>query len=181
MLAQTNVRESVHPAHIRFERMRGYQHQVLLNKLQAELGITLTEAAVLFEDVKRFLALCVSTPQPLAPTKALDQGWHAFILFTNDYSSFCKQYCGHYVHHEPEDPLAPVKDYETVPRTRKLANIVFGDLSPNWSGPVASAEAVDCNPPSCQPKDCSPNDCKRIETSSADTLTCMGKGCMNNG
>lgn len=81
--------------------MRGYQHPILLNKMQAELEITRTEAEILFEDVKKFLALCVTTPQSqsLAPTKALDQGWHVFLLFTKDYAQFCKDYCGRYVHH----------------------------------------------------------------------------------
>lgn len=150
MLQQANVRESVHPAYVRFERMSGYQHPVLRNKLQADLGLTPEQADALFEDVKRFLALCVSTPQSLAPTKTLDKGWHAFILFTKDYAQFCKDYCGRYVHHQPEDPFAKVKDYVSVRHTRELAELIFGNLSPNWFGKDAQT---------CQGKDCSPGDC----------------------
>ena len=149
-MQQANVRESVHPAYARFERMSDYQHPVLLNKLQAGLGLTQEQARALFEDVKRFMALCVSTPQPLAPTKAIDQGWHAFILFTKDYAQFCKDYCGRFVHHAPEDPFAKVRDYESVRRTREIADLVFGNLSPNWLGKGAVT---------CQGKECSENDC----------------------
>lgn len=133
-MSQTLVSEKVHPASLCFDLMRNYQHPVLLNKMQAELGITLGEAEILFKDVKMFLALCVTTHQSLAPAKALDQGWHLFILFTKDYAQFCKDYCGRFVHHHPEDPFAIVKDYDSVPHTRKLAKSVFGTLSPNWSG-----------------------------------------------
>lgn len=167
MQPQASVRESVHPAHTRFGRMSGYQLPILLNKMQAELGITRKEAEVLFEDVKRFLALCSTTTQPLAPTHALDQGWHAFILFTKDYAEFCKTYCGgRFIHHVPEDSFAAVKDYESVPRTRKLAALIFGELSPNWAGPSGkNGECKDCCPDSCQGKDCSANDCTSCKTS----------------
>ncbi|MHB1769713.1 MAG: glycine-rich domain-containing protein [Minisyncoccota bacterium] len=163
---QTCVRESVHPAYTRFGRMRNYQHPILLNKIQMELGITRAEAEILFEDVKRFLALCVTTPQPLAPTKTLDQGWHTFILFTKEYGQFCKDYCGRYVHHQPEDPFAEAKDYDSIPRTRELARVVFGDLSLNWQGPSGKTEAADCCPSGCQGKDCSPGDCTSCKTCS---------------
>ncbi len=29
----------------------------------------------------------------------LDEMWHTFILFTNDYADFCNQFFGHYIHH----------------------------------------------------------------------------------
>ena len=162
-MLQTLVRESVHPAHSCFELMRNYQHPTLLNKIQVELKITRAEAEILFGDVKKFLALCVTIPQSqsLSPTKAIDQGWHTFLLFTKDYAQFCKDYCGCYVHHQPEDPFAEVKDYDSVPRTREFAKIVFGDLSLNWRGPSGSLNASDCSPAGCQPKDCSPNECQR--------------------
>lgn len=31
----------------------------------------------------------------------IDQMWHEFILFTHDYSRFCEQYFGEYMHHMP--------------------------------------------------------------------------------
>ena len=115
-----------------FERMRGYNLPVLLNKMEIELAITPEEAKTLFEDVKKFLALSTAVRQPLAPPHAVDEGWHLFILFTKDYEAFCKEYCGHFVHHVPEDPFATVKDYESIPSTCRVASSIFGDLSGNW-------------------------------------------------
>lgn len=176
-MVQASVRESVHPAHSCFELMRDYRHPILLNKMQAELGITCAEAETLFEDVKKFLALCVTSPQSqsLAPTKALDQGWHTFILFTKDYAQFCKDYCGRYVHHHPEDPFAETKDFESIPRTRRLAMLVFGKLSANWQGnPLGKCSGKDCSD-----KDCSTecNQCSSCKQSVVAMMTCQGKDC----
>ena len=32
----------------------------------------------------------------------IDEMWHMFILFTEDYYNFCNKYFGHYIHHLPE-------------------------------------------------------------------------------
>lgn len=31
----------------------------------------------------------------------IDEMWHTFILFTMDYTTFCDEYFGHYLHHTP--------------------------------------------------------------------------------
>ena len=33
--------------------------------------------------------------------KEIDDMWHTFILFTKDYTSFCQEYYGKYLHHQP--------------------------------------------------------------------------------
>lgn len=161
------VRESVHPALTQYGRMCSYTHPVLLNKMQVECSLNREEAEELLDDVKRFLALCATTPSPLAPTRSLDRGWHLFILFTVDYASFCKQYCGRFIHHVPEDPFNEARDFQTVPRTQELASLVFGSLSSNW---LASPMKADCCPDGCQGKDCSTNDCTSCKTSAGKSL-----------
>lgn len=32
---------------------------------------------------------------------AIDEGWHSFLLYTEDYASFCNEYLGEFVHHVP--------------------------------------------------------------------------------
>ncbi|HUH01293.1 MAG TPA: hypothetical protein VML75_04815 [Kofleriaceae bacterium] len=63
------------------------------------------EAQALFDDLKRWLWL---KAQPDAPVlvvtremQILDEMWHCFILFTEEYASFCEHYCGGFVHHHP--------------------------------------------------------------------------------
>lgn len=33
----------------------------------------------------------------------VDNMWHTFIIFTEDYTSFCKKYFGEYLHHRPNN------------------------------------------------------------------------------
>ena len=126
------------PSQSLFMRMQDYEHPVLLNKMEEELGISQEEAQTLFDDVKKFLALSLTAHQPLAPPHAVDKGWHLFILFTRDYERFCREYCGRFVHHVPEDPFSTDKDYESIPRTCSAASSVFGELSENWCPAGAS-------------------------------------------
>jgi hypothetical protein len=52
-----------------------------------------------------FLVACARNPEtPLAPSRAVDHGWHAFILHTREYADFCARVAGHFIHHAPEDP-----------------------------------------------------------------------------
>jgi hypothetical protein len=126
-----------------FDEMSQYRNQLVVDKLHADLSISPTEANVLFEDVKRFIALCVTTPQPLAPPRIVDQAWHQFILTTRDYFYFCDRHCGRYVHHQPADPFAAAKDYSAERRrTRLLAEAVFGTLSPNWNESETGAKCT---------------------------------------
>ncbi|XVQ07272.1 glycine-rich domain-containing protein [Spirillospora sp. CA-255316] len=49
-----------------------------------------------------FLKACADAPgRNLSPTKAVDPGWHAFILHTEDYANFCDTYAGAFIHHRP--------------------------------------------------------------------------------
>ena len=134
---------SVHPARTHFPHMLEYQRPALVNKLQADLGLTPAEAEILFTDVKRFIALAATTTRPLTPTVALDRAWHAFILDTRAYAEFCKAYCGRFVHHTPDDPFGPARDRSTVTQTLVLARSVFGTLSTNWEC-TESAECTRC-------------------------------------
>lgn len=131
MLAQMAAR--THPSLAVFDRMRSYRHPVLINKMMAELELKKEEAEELLDDVKRFLSL---PGRGMAPTEAVDKGWHLFILFTADYEAFCMKFLGRFVHHIPEDPfrVRTRRDFEAVPRTMALAQEIFGELSANWSG-----------------------------------------------
>jgi hypothetical protein len=38
------------------------------------------------------------------PMKEIDDMWHEFILFTQDYADFCNHYFGEFIHHKPVIP-----------------------------------------------------------------------------
>jgi hypothetical protein len=43
------------------------------------------------------------------PNGLVDEVWHSHILFTSDYSTFCTEVAGKFVHHYP-----PMKDFSEV-------------------------------------------------------------------
>lgn len=131
-----------HPACDLYERMRGYRNDLLIKKLRADMKLSVDEATELFEDVKRFIALCATTPESLGLSRQIDQAWHTFILITRDYIKFCTDHCDRYIHHEPSDPFAPdAKDYRAErEKARMLALSVFGSVSKNWD--VDSAQCT---------------------------------------
>jgi hypothetical protein len=52
-----------------------------------------------------FLLACALYPEGhLAPSKAVDVGWHAFLLHTADYVEFCDRVAGRFIHHYPTGP-----------------------------------------------------------------------------
>ncbi|WP_445168864.1 glycine-rich domain-containing protein [Mycolicibacterium sp. Dal123E01] len=64
---------------------------------------TPAEAELLFTEAKRYLVLCEATPQKSfgMHSAVVDQAWHAFILFTAEYTDFGNRFFGGYVHHSP--------------------------------------------------------------------------------
>jgi hypothetical protein len=157
-----------------------YENPSVIHRLVSKDGYTHDDATTIFEDVKRFLFLATTTTEPLAPTKRVDDGWHAFILHTIDYMQFCNRFFGHYVHHTPNPPGAPKGDGALLRRTCEIASLAFGDLSKNWAlspngfspelcvGPVddnprkllAPTSSGDCSPTTnCEsaPSDCALN------------------------
>ncbi|MQY04757.1 glycine-rich domain-containing protein [Actinomadura macrotermitis] len=52
-----------------------------------------------------FLKACALNPGAgLAPSEAVDIGWHTFILHTREYADFCQRVAGRFIHHTPADP-----------------------------------------------------------------------------
>lgn len=84
------------------------------------------DAKVLEIECKRFLYLAAITPNLIiAPTKPIDEYWHQFVLFTQEYQKFCNQFAGWFVHH---NPLAG-PDHETFfKRTQHMVQKVFGQF-----------------------------------------------------
>jgi hypothetical protein len=50
----------------------------------------------------------------LRSMREIDEMWHEFILFTEDYSDFCQRYFGRYIHHLPNvfDNMPMTKEEE---------------------------------------------------------------------
>src|SRR5262249_43252936 len=59
----------------------------------------------IFDEVKKFIVLVRSDNLVNWEMYSLriDEGWHQFILFTNEYMDFCEQFFGGYVGHSPSN------------------------------------------------------------------------------
>lgn len=76
----------------------------LTQRLAKDHGLDETYAARIVDQTGAFLKACADNPTTaLAPSMAVDLGWHAFVLHTADYADFCQQIAGRFIHHVPSD------------------------------------------------------------------------------
>lgn len=133
-----------------------YQHAGLVHRLQDKEKMSEDEAQKLFVDTLKFLYLCGTCDEILAPPDKIDTAWHHFILFTKDYRTFCHNFFGRFIHHSP---LLPGEKLEGHPlaTARQKARSTFGEkLSPNWAVVSANGDCnADCRPSTnCQDPKC---------------------------
>lgn len=121
-----------------------FQFDPLVHRMVDKYGWDEPSAREAFEDLKRYMWLCVSTGKPLVPSATIDELWHNFILFTMDYEEFCLTVLGRFLHHRPrrrDDPKGNEGDVSPVGMTLKLATKAFGPLSKHWEFPGVKVEA----------------------------------------
>ena len=90
-----------------------YEKPQIVYKFLETWDIPEAEAFELFEELKKWLWLSAGSiirksEGDVAPQLAitysmtlLDEMWHTFILFSTDYTLFCKHYFGFYINHAP--------------------------------------------------------------------------------
>ena len=126
-----------------------YEHPALIERLRQELEISMVEADQLFADTKKFLVLCGTADERLAPSPRIDECWHRFLLFTRDYAEFCQRFFGRFIHHQPKtsDETAG-SDGSPIRMTLERAREAFGDaLSANWAyrGATCLSDCTRCS------------------------------------
>ncbi|HQU07979.1 MAG TPA: hypothetical protein PK539_02920 [Candidatus Paceibacterota bacterium] len=125
-----------------------YKHLELLERYKRKLSLSQADAEELFSDVKRYLCLVVATGERLSPTRAIDAGWHEFLMYTRDYANFCTRYFGAFVHHAPDPVFMPRFVVSDATATVACASDVFGELGKNWTARAAGDCSADCSPDS---------------------------------
>ncbi len=93
-------KEAVSPP-ISLEAVMAYEFDHVIYRMMDKYQWTEVEAREEFTKLKQFLYTAATTNEKIAPGKKLDELWHNFILFTQDYMEFCNQYLGRYIHHRP--------------------------------------------------------------------------------
>jgi len=142
------------------QELLGYKNHRVIERYEDELKLSSEEANTLFEDVLLFLYVCGTTDRKsvITPTNAIDQGWHEFIMFTKDYTLFCKEYFGIFIHHNPftrSDRLNNIAAPMSIAINLAKA-ISEKPLSKNWvPSPTGKAEC-NCNGAGNCSGDCCP-------------------------
>jgi hypothetical protein len=78
----------------------------LIEKLVKDrIVATPAEGEALFTEVKRYLVMARSDESRIWEMYSLrvDEVWHAFILYTVQYTDFCHRHFGRYIHHAPSN------------------------------------------------------------------------------
>ncbi|HEY3804288.1 MAG TPA: hypothetical protein VGL61_16840 [Kofleriaceae bacterium] len=83
-----------------------YENEEIVAKFRASYDVSLDDARELFDDMKKWLWLCGTRPRSMrltvfGPMKLIDEMWHTFILFTREYTEYCQDNFGFYIHHAP--------------------------------------------------------------------------------
>ena len=73
-----------------FDYFSANAFRIPLRRYAADNNLSLKEARHHFLAVGQFLAAAAMSDKPIAPSKEIDQPWHAFILATRQYESYCK-------------------------------------------------------------------------------------------
>ncbi|KUI34537.1 hypothetical protein AU197_07710 [Mycobacterium sp. IS-1590] len=88
----------------RLEAALAFEAPYVIDRLVRDRVVaTRDSAAELFTEAKKYLVLCAATPDKAFDmcSALVDEAWHAFVLFTTEYTDYGQRYFGSYVHHAP--------------------------------------------------------------------------------
>lgn len=91
-----------------------YKNDDLVIRYSEDNNVNPDYALKLFLEMKKFLISVAFYGKPVSPSKEIDKMWHAFILYTRDYTEWCQKYFGYYIHHNPGGMSHPVDFIDTA-------------------------------------------------------------------
>ncbi len=101
-----------HRERIRLEREHRIRAHVFPGTMLQEVAkvyphLDLKDLQLVARALRQFFLVRARAPKGMVvmPSEAVDALWHAFILDTRGYDSFCKAAFGSYFHHIPEDAM----------------------------------------------------------------------------
>ena len=97
------------------EEVLSYRNPFVTERFVSQFNVEAEDAEEIFRETLKMLWLMAKQKEeqkaglPSVPEKILvyhqmnviDEMWHAFILFSHDYTEFCHRYFGFYLHHLP--------------------------------------------------------------------------------
>ena len=112
-----------------------YSNMAVVNRYAHDHQVAVEEAHILFEETKKFLAVCASEAdgdiEKMSPSDKQDQMWHTFVLHTKDYMDFCYEMFGVYLHHQP---CTGTREHVSPEQSKMKAEKMFGSVAPRqWT------------------------------------------------
>jgi hypothetical protein len=103
-----------------------YPYEKFLDKRLAARRPELSEAQreQIFDGLREYFHLCREARKRMVamPSQAVDDAWHEFILFTQQYRRFCAGAFGHFLHHTPAEAMrTPTQAQDGIKRAWRLA------------------------------------------------------------
>ncbi len=123
-------------------------------------GMTDETARRILAEALKFLAACgMPHDGSLRPSRVVDEGWHALILWTQVYAPLCQKLAGRFIHHVPERGNPANHDPNAL--TRTTAAILAAGYTPDYTlwrapGDNTIAVAADCEHTKCGDAVCAP-------------------------
>ena len=118
-----------------------YENQEVIDRFLRIYQIEYCDAQIIFKELLKFLYLSDLNIEerkmnPNIPiltifsfNTIIDEMWHNFILFTNDYSLFCKKYLNNFIHHAPSTKVEKEKTTRLGPNDLQI--IVENQMNTN--------------------------------------------------
>lgn len=97
-----------------------YYNEDVVYRFMKIYNVEEDEANIIFEETIKFLSLSSLDFSFFIDDSMLiiDEMWHNFILFTNDYGKFCFENFGRYIHHQPTTKRE--KEEQEINKKQKL-------------------------------------------------------------
>ena len=86
--------------------------------------LTTDQVNLVFDALREYFHVCRLAGKRLVsmPSQAVDDAWHAFILFTRSYEGFCRNAFGRFLHHTPAEAMrSPTQAQEGIKHAWRLA------------------------------------------------------------
>ena len=127
-IVQLKPKESLNPKN-EIANMKNFEVSWLIEKLSSsEEFLNLSDIKETYDEFLKFVYIQKMSNKPVAMmSKKVDEIWHQFILFTQEYYQFCNEFLGFFLHHKPGTKSSPVS---------KNAEIRFFDLYKEYFGEV---------------------------------------------
>jgi len=121
----------------------------VIRRLTIYEGIRAEHAERVRNEFLRFVALRQQYSGTLTPSQDVDKFWHAFILYTEEYTAFCLKHLGEYMHHRPQEHFAhPSATSVAIKRTMEHLDEMFQHYDADiWGQPAICSDPGDCGCP----------------------------------